>query len=125
MPLFTFSIEDGRDVPDRVSLPLDGPERARAEAVVAAGEMLRDADGAFWDAPEWRLHVTDEEGATVSVLTITGTIGDRQAGRQASRPGGLAAGGEDEGDASRAEGVGEQVDQLPSKETAPLRASPP
>ena len=81
MPLYTFSIEDGQGPAERASQPLASPEQARAEAVVAAGEMLRDADGRFWDAPEWRLRVTDEGGATVCVLTIAGAIRAPRPGR--------------------------------------------
>ncbi len=35
-----------------------------------AGELLTEADGRFWTGAEWQLRVTDEQGATVCVLTV-------------------------------------------------------
>jgi hypothetical protein len=38
--------------------------------------MLKDAYGTFWDTPEWRLYVTDEQGTTVCTLSIKGTMSE-------------------------------------------------
>jgi hypothetical protein len=37
-----------------------------------AGEMLRDADGAFWDDSSWRLDVTDELGLILCTILVQG-----------------------------------------------------
>ena len=47
---------------------LAGLEEARTEAVVLSGAMLKDHGREFWNNGEWRLHVTDEAGATVCAL---------------------------------------------------------
>ena len=46
-------------------------DQARAAAVRAAGEALRDLGGKFWRSPEWRIWVTDESGATLCTLTFS------------------------------------------------------
>ena len=56
--------------------PVPGPDHARSQAVIATGEMVRDTDGRFWDGPEWRMHVTDEDGATVCEIRISGRGAD-------------------------------------------------
>ena len=72
MPRYFFNIEGGPYPDPDDGIDLKGSEQARSAAVVMAGEMLKDIDGQFWGQPEWRLHVTDEQGATVCVLTIKG-----------------------------------------------------
>ncbi len=76
MPRYFFNLEGLPNPDDEEGTDLTGPEQARAAAVTLAGEMLQDVDGAFWDGPEWRLHVTDDEGATVCTLSIMGTTGE-------------------------------------------------
>jgi len=51
---------------------MDNAQQARAQAVIAAGEMLKDTGATLWDAPEWRMEVTDDVGATVCGLRIQG-----------------------------------------------------
>ena len=76
MPLYFFNMPGGPDPDPDDGSDLKGPEEARSEAVTLAGEMLKKIDGQFWDRPEWRLHVTDEQGATVCTLTVKGTTGE-------------------------------------------------
>lgn len=76
MPRYFFNVEGVLNPEDVDGIDLTGPEQARSAAVTLAGEMLKDADGRFWGEPEWRLHVADEEGATVCLLTITGRTGE-------------------------------------------------
>ena len=74
MPRYLFTVQNSKPEPDRVEVDLPGPEEARAAAMAEAGEMLRDHQGrAAWPSPAWWVHVTDEVGATVCRLTITGT----------------------------------------------------
>ena len=77
MPVYVFTVDEGHHPAESVRQHFEGPEQARSEAVLLAGSMLRDADGQFWDAPEWRLRVNDEQGATVCALTVAGPTRDR------------------------------------------------
>ncbi len=75
MPRHFFHVEGDGSRPDEEGARLPGPEQARSAAVIAAGEMLRDADGGFWDQPEWRMRVIDEAGETGCLLSVRGTTG--------------------------------------------------
>lgn len=74
MPRYFFNIQDGQDIADDTGTVCADAIEARAEAVVAAGEMLRDLDGRFWQISDWRMQVTDEQGATVCTLSIKGSM---------------------------------------------------
>ena len=76
MPCYFFNVKGDGSSPDKEGTVLANPEAARSVAVVAAGEMLRDDSGTFWNGPDWRMHVTDEQGATVCTLTIKGSTGE-------------------------------------------------
>ena len=76
MPRCFFNLDGGPYPDPDDGIDLKGPEQARSEAVILAGEMLKQIDGQFWGAAEWRLYVTDERGATVCTLSIKGTTGD-------------------------------------------------
>ena len=67
MPRYFFHVHDGQDSIDQAGLELPDPQTARAEAIRAAGEMLRDLDGAL-STGEWRMDVTDESGQPVLTL---------------------------------------------------------
>ncbi len=74
MPRYFFNIEGGlHPAPDEEGILLPSPDEARAQAATAAGEMLKDLDGRFWDDSEWQMHVTDEQGVTVCILAIKGS----------------------------------------------------
>ena len=76
MPRYFFNIHDGDDIPDAEGTVLPGAEKARSQAVFAAGVMLRDLHRRVWQDPDWRMRVTDEHGATVCTLNITGQLGE-------------------------------------------------
>lgn len=78
MPRYFFNTECDQYPPDQDGIVLARPDEARSAAVVLAGEMLKDIDGQVWGKAEWRLSVTDEQGATASVLTVRGTFDARQ-----------------------------------------------
>jgi hypothetical protein len=88
MPRYFFNIEGLPGPNDDEGTFLPGLEQARAAAVIHAGEMLKDFDGQFWGGLEWRMHVTDEQGATVCTLSIRGTMGGHSelAGAAGSSP---------------------------------------
>ncbi len=74
MPRYFFNVEGSRfPEQDEDGIVLAGPAEARSALVTLAGELLKEADGGFWTGAEWRLRVTDEQGATVCALTITGS----------------------------------------------------
>lgn len=73
MPRYFFTVEGIANPTDQEGTVLKGPEEARSAAVTLAGELLQDIEGRFWTTPEWRLQVTDEKGASVCMLSITGT----------------------------------------------------
>ena len=71
MPRFFFHVHDDVETIDREGTELPGITEARNEAIVTAGEMLRDLDGRFWNSREWRIWVTDEAGQTVCALRFS------------------------------------------------------
>ena len=73
MPRYFFHVQDGTDRPDADGVEFPNDDAARAEAVVAMGEALRDLDGRFWNAGEWQLVVQDITGATVCTLKVSTT----------------------------------------------------
>jgi hypothetical protein len=52
-------------------LELPGAGEARAQAIAASGEMLRDRGKAFWGGTEWMMRVVDEAGDVVCVLKFS------------------------------------------------------
>ena len=70
MPRYYFHVKDSRESIDRDGVELPGIDEARTQAVIAAGEALKDLDGEFWKSAGWRMWVTDESGATVCELSF-------------------------------------------------------
>jgi hypothetical protein len=75
MPRYFFNVQDGQDLPDHQGTVLADPAAARVMAVFASGEMLRSHASQFWADPDWRMYVTDEQGADVCMLRFSGTAG--------------------------------------------------
>jgi hypothetical protein len=71
MPRYFFNVRDGHNLPDTVGTEFASPEEARAQAVVAAGEAIRDSGAAFWKRGEWEMHVSEEGGAPVCSLRLS------------------------------------------------------
>ncbi len=70
MPRYFFNL-DG-EAPDESGTVLPDTGAARVAAVTHAGELLKYAEDKFWRTPEWRLRVTDDQGAAVCALTVKG-----------------------------------------------------
>ena len=68
MPKFFFNISSER--PDTVGLELPDRKTARGEAIRAAGEILRDIDGAL-STQEWFMIVSEESGDYVLELRFS------------------------------------------------------
>ena len=72
MRRYFFHVHHGQSLPDQDGVELSSADEARTQAVVAAGEALRDTDGRFWNRGEWSMHVVDEKGETVCRLRFSG-----------------------------------------------------
>ena len=75
IPRYFFNLEGSLSHSDDVGTVCNGLDEARDLAVLAAGETMKELHG-FWDQPEWRMHVADEQGGTVCILSIKGTTGE-------------------------------------------------
>jgi hypothetical protein len=71
LPRFYFHVRDGSEFIDDEGQELPNLDEAREQAVIAAGEAIRDLGKRFWAGEEWRMDVTDESGAIVCSLTFT------------------------------------------------------
>jgi hypothetical protein len=75
MPRYFFNVQDGQNLPDHEGTVLADADAARVMAVVTSGEMIQAHALEFWADADWRMHVTDEQGATVCNLRFSGTAG--------------------------------------------------
>ena len=76
MPRYFFHRVDGGFVPDTEGTDLPDLDAARTEAVIYAGETIRDRPDFVWDGRDFRVEVMDEGGnllCTVVVLGIDAT----------------------------------------------------
>jgi hypothetical protein len=71
MPGYFFNVHDGRDLPDDQGVQLPDRDEAHRQAIVTAGEMLRESDRKFLAGDVWEMRVTDEAGATVCRLRFS------------------------------------------------------
>jgi hypothetical protein len=69
MRRYFFNVRDGANLIDKEGTVLSDVAEAREQAVVAAGEAIRDMGSKFWAGEVWEMNVTDESGATVCALT--------------------------------------------------------
>ena len=70
---FFFDIRDSGTTVDAEGIELATVEEARAEAVMAAGEMLRERGLSFWGA-KWEMTVRSEDGQIVCRLWFGGEM---------------------------------------------------
>jgi hypothetical protein len=68
VPRYFFNVHDGKDLPDDRGTELANREEARQQAIVSAGEMVRETTRKYLRGDVWEMHVTDELGATVCML---------------------------------------------------------
>ena len=71
MPRYFFNVYDGKDLPDNRGVDLADRDTAHREAIVTAGEMLKETGRKFLRGDVWEMHVTDEAGATVCRLRFS------------------------------------------------------
>lgn len=60
MPRFFFNVQHDTSGQDTDGAEFPDVSAAQAAAVRLCGEMIREFDGKFWEAPLWRLEVTSE-----------------------------------------------------------------
>ena len=73
MPRYFFDVHDGKEKPDRDGVEMASPNEARAQAIIACDEAIKELDGAFWKQGEWQMRVVDEGGAPVCAFTLSGS----------------------------------------------------
>ena len=70
MPRYFFHVRDSAEIIDETGTELAGSDEARAQAVAASGEMLKDLGARFWNSGDWRMWVLDESGSEVCSLVF-------------------------------------------------------
>jgi Domain of unknown function (DUF6894) len=71
MPRYFFHVNDGANYIDEVGTELTDLTEARAQAVIAAGEALKDYAAEFWNHGDWCMNVVDENGSPVCSLRFS------------------------------------------------------
>lgn len=71
MPRYFFHVRDGRNLDDQTGTEFPDIYAAQSEAIRYSGELLKDMGARFWNATEWRLEVTDENGTVLFVLRFS------------------------------------------------------
>lgn len=75
MPRFFFHTNNPaeRCVQDDVAMEFPSIHAAKCEAVVYAGQLLRDSGEHFWDTADFELTVTDHKGLILFTMRVIGT----------------------------------------------------
>ena len=68
MPRYFFHIDNGSEFPDNDGTVLEDVTEARAQAIMTAGDMIKESGGSVEDGIEWRMTVADEIGKAVCEL---------------------------------------------------------
>ena len=74
MTRYFFNVHDGRHIIDEIGTDLPDIAAVRQEAVRSATDLLhanRDID--LWNGQEWKMVVTDGDGAEVLTLRFSGS----------------------------------------------------
>jgi hypothetical protein len=67
---YFFHTQDGRAFHDTEGTSLPSDEAARIEAARVMGQLLNEHPAGIWRDEEFRMTVTDEQGATLYVLDV-------------------------------------------------------
>lgn len=70
MPLFHFNLADHVRDPDLEGTELGSAEEARIQAIIFAGEYLRDNPGLVEDGEVFRVEVTDAQSTALFTVQI-------------------------------------------------------
>ena len=71
MPRYYFHVFDGQDFPDDEGVELLDDGAAKDQAILAAGDMLREIGFEFWDGEGWVMKVVDETDRLVGELEFS------------------------------------------------------
>ena len=74
MNRYFFDIEDGRSSRDTEGTALPNQKGVRLAAVSRLGQELCERSGSFWDDPELRLTVRDDNDLILMRLSVYGTL---------------------------------------------------
>lgn len=75
MPRYFFHVDDGELMTDPTGTELPDLATARSEAVSAAGAMLAEVDGKFWNhGTPWVMHVTDTDSQLLFSLHFSAEV---------------------------------------------------
>ena len=71
MPRYFFNVLHHSPEPDTDGMEFHDIYAAQIAAVRLCGEMIREIDGKFWEAPLWCLEVTSHEHRVLFTLTFS------------------------------------------------------
>ena len=86
MDRYFFDIEESVHLADKLGVELPDFDAVKATAVQVLAESLWRSGKKFWDAPEWRLVVSNEAGLTLFILELSATMAPAS-----PRPGAVAS----------------------------------
>lgn len=72
MPKYYFHVKDTSYCRDEDGVVLPDDAAARAEGIVAAGQMISALDAAFWRDKDWSMEVMTETGDVVCKMQFSG-----------------------------------------------------
>jgi len=79
LPRFFFHIDDHIHEIDDEGQEFADAAAARVQAIIYAGELLRDDPGLVWDGQRLEVRVTDEAGMPVIAVQITAVDAEPEA----------------------------------------------
>ena len=68
---YFFNVHDGCEIIDDVGVELSSLDEARSQALIGAGEALREQGSEIWTSKLWHMYVVDETGKTVLRLSFS------------------------------------------------------
>lgn len=71
MPRYFFHVSLPIAEPDNEGTELPDIQTAQQAAVRLCGELIREIEGKFWEAPLWQMRVTDHERRLLFTLTFS------------------------------------------------------
>jgi hypothetical protein len=71
MPTYFFHVINGSFMPDELGTECATPEDVKNQAIIAAGEMLKDQGLGIWKTGRWDMFVADEQNKTHLKLSFT------------------------------------------------------
>jgi hypothetical protein len=72
VPRYFFNVAYADSEPDTEGFVFDDIYAAQKAAVRMSGEMIKEIDGRFWDAPKWGLEIRDHQHTLMVTLMFSG-----------------------------------------------------